>query len=251
MLSGETSTAKSETILPMTATPASSRGIAVETPRLRVVTLPKKKLDATFRATRIAPFGYDTQKRAFDIAVAGLLLATLAPIILFVAALVRMTSNGPVIFRQKRLTKDGKIFTMYKFRTMRVDAESGSGAVWATNRDPRVTPIGAFLRRTRLDELPQLMNVISGDMSMIGPRPERPEFTKELSELLPNFHRRLEVKGGITGLAQVSSGYAACIESYRKKLAFDLLYVKKRSMLLDLRIAVKTVTVILTGTGAR
>lgn len=194
---------------------------------------------------------YDIVKRTFDISGALLLGGILSPVIAATALIVKLGSPGPVIFRQKRLTKDGKVFTLLKFRTMVEDAERDVGAVWAANDDPRVTALGRFLRRTRLDELPQLFNVLQGDMSLIGPRPERPELADQLSKEFPSFHRRLEVKAGITGLAQVGSGYASCLRSYRKKLALDLLYIQNRCMLLDLRIALKTILVIITGSGAR
>jgi lipopolysaccharide/colanic/teichoic acid biosynthesis glycosyltransferase len=194
---------------------------------------------------------YDAGKRVFDLVVSIGLLLCLAPVIAATALAVAFSSGRPVIFSQLRLTKGGRVFTMYKFRSMRQDAEAGTGAVWAQINDPRVTRIGHFLRVTRLDELPQLINVIQGDMSMIGPRPERPEIAEELAKELPSFHRRLEVKAGLTGLAQVNKGYASCIDSYRRKLALDLLYIKKRSFLLDLYISFRTVLVILTGSGAR
>lgn len=194
---------------------------------------------------------YDTVKRGIDLIGASLLLTTLSPVMAAVALLVRASSPGPVVYRQRRLTLGGKIFTMFKFRTMRTDAEAGTGAVWAADADPRITSLGKILRKTRLDELPQLFNVIAGDMSLIGPRPERPELAEELEKLLPGFQKRLAVRAGISGLAQVASGYAACVSSYRRKLAFDLYYVAKRSALLDLKIALKTITTIITGQGAR
>lgn len=199
----------------------------------------------------LSSFGYETTKRTLDVVGAIVLLAALAPVMAIIALLVRATSNGPVIFKQVRLTKGGKSFTMYKFRSMKVDAERHSGAVWASKNDSRVTKVGKILRRTRLDELPQLLNVLSGEMSLIGPRPERPEIAEELSKELPGFDKRLQVKAGITGLAQVSSGYASSKESYAKKLAYDLNYVRKRSLTLDAVIAVKTVAVVITGTGAQ
>ena len=164
---------------------------------------------------------------------------------------VRISSRGTAIFQQKRLTKDGQLFDMYKFRTMVADAEVKSGPVYAADSDPRVTKFGRFLRITRLDELPQLINVLIGDMSLIGPRPERPEMAQNLAQDLPSFHRRLEVKAGLSGLAQIQGGYASDVESYRKKLALDLLYIKNRGFLLDLKIAVRTILVIFTGFGAR
>ncbi len=194
---------------------------------------------------------YDTGKRVFDLFFSLFLLVFLLPVILVVAILVFFSSGRPIIFTQNRLTKDKRVFTMYKFRSMRKDAEAKTGAVWATLKDPRITKIGSFLRVTRLDELPQLINVIKGDMSLIGPRPERPEIAKELVKELPSFYKRLEVKAGLTGLAQVNKGYASNIDSYKKKLALDILYIKKRSFVLDLYISLKTILVIITGSGAR
>lgn len=194
---------------------------------------------------------YDVVKRGLDLIGATALLIVLAPLLALVALAVKLDSAGPVIFAQRRLTIGGKVFTMLKFRTMRADAESATGAVWAAKSDPRVTSIGRYLRVFRLDELPQLINVIRGEMSLIGPRPERPEIATDLSKDLPSFNHRLAVKAGITGLAQTTSGYASSVESYRKKLAWDILYVRNRCLLLDLRIAIKTVFVVLTGSGAR
>lgn len=194
---------------------------------------------------------YEAGKRIVDLIASSTLLLILSPVISATAFSVLITSGRPVVFRQARLTKGGRVFTLLKFRTMRTDAEAGTGAVWAQEKDPRVTSIGRFLRVTRLDELPQLVNVLSGDMSLIGPRPERPEIAEELRKQFPSFHRRLEVKAGITGLAQVYGGYASSIESYRQKLALDLLYIKRRSIALDTVIAIRTVLVILTGSGAR
>jgi lipopolysaccharide/colanic/teichoic acid biosynthesis glycosyltransferase len=194
---------------------------------------------------------YDSFKRVFDCGVATLLLITFSPLMLLIALAVRMTSRGPALFCQRRLTEGGKVFRMFKFRTMRHDAESLTGPVWAAESDPRVTRLGHFLRLSRLDELPQLVNVIVGDMSLIGPRPERPEMAVELEKEFPGFNRRLAVKGGITGLAQVSSGYAANTESYAEKLSYDLAYVRDRSLALDAKIAARTIIVMLTGAGAR
>lgn len=194
---------------------------------------------------------YTPYKRIADLLGATALLISLAPVMAAVTVLVPLSSRGPVIFKQKRLTEGNRAFTMYKFRTMQCGAEDASGAVWAEAKDPRVTRFGRFLRRTRLDELPQLFNVLRGEMSLIGPRPERPEFAGRLEQELPNFSDRHAVKAGITGLAQVSTGYAACVDSYRRKLELDLQYVREISFLTDLKIAAKTVLVILTGQGAR
>ncbi len=193
---------------------------------------------------------YEAVKRGIDIFGALTVLTLVSPLMVFVGIGVRLTSKGNIIFNQKRLTKDGRAFDMYKFRTMVADAEK-NGPAYAQSADPRVTPFGRFLRISRLDELPQLINVLIGDMSLIGPRPERPEMALDLAEALPSFHRRLEVKAGLTGFAQIEGGYASDVESYRRKLALDLLYIKNRSLLLDIKIAAKTVLVILTGFGAR
>ncbi|MCB0359338.1 MAG: sugar transferase, partial [Bdellovibrionales bacterium] len=194
---------------------------------------------------------YESLKEVMDFAVASFLLLALAPLMIVIAAVIRATSAGPVIFRQIRLTKGGRPFVMFKFRTMSHDAESSTGAVWAVKNDPRVTSVGRLLRKTRLDELPQLLNVLNGDMSLIGPRPERPEIADELAKVLPKFERRLAVKAGITGLAQTANGYADSVSDYRRKLALDIMYVKSRSIALDCIIAAKTVLVIITGKGAQ
>lgn len=194
---------------------------------------------------------YLVVKRALDFFGALFLLTLLFPVMILTALVVRMSSKGPVIFRQTRLTDGGRPFTMLKFRTMCQNAESKTGAVWASKNDARVTGVGRFLRKTRLDELPQLINVLKGEMSLIGPRPERPEFADLLKKELPSFDKRHMVKAGITGLAQVEHGYASCTESYRRKLALDLLYVKRCCLLLDLRIALRTIFVIFTGSGSR
>lgn len=210
--------------------------------------------DVEYRATglrRLKLFLFDEVKRCIDVFGAACLVFLLLPLMIVVAVMVKLTSRGPIIFSQIRLTEGGRIFTMYKFRTMAQNAEAGSGAVWAQSKDPRVTPIGRFLRMSRLDELPQLLNVLIGDMSLIGPRPERPEFAIELARRLPGFVRRLEVKAGCTGLAQVSSGYASSLSSYRSKLRYDIIYVEKRSVILDIVILFKTIRVIFTGSGAR
>lgn len=198
-----------------------------------------------FAQRMYAPF-----KRLMDFVGATILFVLLAPVMLIVALCVRFSSPGPIIFTQRRLTDGGRVFWMYKFRTMYEDAESATGAVWAKKHDPRVTYVGRILRKTYLDELPQLVNVIRGEMSLIGPRPERPELVSKLSAELPSFHRRLEVRGGITGLAQTSNGYASSIETYRRKLAWDILYVKRRSLALDLQIALRTLLVLFKGGSA-
>lgn len=150
----------------------------------------------------------------------------------------------------RRHTTDGwRCFTMYKFRTMRVDAEQGTGAVWATKNDPRVTPIGAFLRATRLDELPQLVNVIRGDMNIVGPRPERPQLVTVLAQQIEEYKLRQLTKPGITGLAQISHNYDTCIDDVRTKVSYDLEYLRRRSLREDLRIMARTVPVVLKRLG--
>lgn len=203
------------------------------------------------RGSRAQHLRFDSTKRFIDVVFSIALLAALAPLLAIVAVLVRTTSHGPALYRQRRLTVGGREFDMLKFRTMVNDAEKLSGPQFASQNDPRITRLGRFLRSTRIDELPQLLNVIRGDMSLIGPRPERPEMAETLAEELPNFSRRLAVKGGITGLAQVTAGYAANVQSYRHKLALDLVYIENRSLMLDLMIAVRTVRVVFTGTGSR
>lgn len=194
---------------------------------------------------------YDRTKRILDLVAATLLLAVLLPIMGVVSALNLVFHGRPIVFSQERLTRGRRVFTMYKFRSMKRDAEAETGAVWAAEKDPRVTSFGRFLRFTRLDELPQLFNVIRGDMSLIGPRPERPEIALELVKTMPQFYKRCEVLAGLTGLAQVEHGYSSSMESYRRKLALDILYIRNRSLLLDFLIAVRTAVVMITGTGSR
>lgn len=224
-------------------------------------------------------------KRIVDIVVATGLLIVTAPLMLATALLVKLTSPGPVIYAQTRVGLNlrkkakqdrrqqddippaemderrtagsdrredenyGRLFTMYKFRTMRTDAEL-SGAQFAQKSDPRVTLIGRLLRRTRIDELPQLWNVLRGDMSMVGPRPERPQFMEQLSDQIPNYVERLGLKPGITGMAQVVNGYDNEIEGFRRKVGYDLLYLQNCCVLNDLKILFRTIRVVITGYGA-
>jgi len=175
----------------------------------------------------------------------------LAPAFAAVAIAIKLTSPGPVFFRQSRLTQGGRIFTLIKFRSMSVNAESVTGATFAQKDDPRVTRVGVFLRRTRLDELPQLINVLRGEMSLIGPRPERPEIADQLSKTIARFPVRLRAKAGLTGLAQVLQGYPNDVDGYRRKLSLDILYIRQQSLLLDAWIALKTIGVVFSGSGAR
>lgn len=194
---------------------------------------------------------YAAIKRMFDFVGALMGLIVLSPIMLLVAALVKLTSKGPAIYSQIRCGKDGQPFRIYKFRSMRVDAEKATGAVWAAKNDNRLSPIGIFLRKSHLDELPQLFNVLKGEMSIIGPRPERPEFIGQLAKQIPDYTKRLQVKPGITGLAQVWHRYDETIEDVKKKVKYDILYIKNMCLWSDILIAIRTVRVMLTGEGAR
>jgi exopolysaccharide biosynthesis polyprenyl glycosylphosphotransferase len=186
-------------------------------------------------------------KRAFDIAGAlfGLLLT--APLFPLIALLVRQT-DGPIFYRQTRLGEQGRLFTILKFRTMRIDAEL-NGAVWAQESDPRMTSVGRLLRATRLDELPQLINVLRGEMSIVGPRPERPEFVDLLEESVPFWSRRHLLRPGITGWAQLRSGYAADSLATEEKLSYDLWYLRHQSLIVDALICARTLPSLLLAAG--
>src|SRR5690242_7048138 len=183
------------------------------------------------------------------VAVGGLVLSS--PVMLLTALAVRLSSPGPVLYRQARVGLDGAIFTLYKFRSMRADAEAGTGAVWAQKDDPRVTPVGRFIRRVRFDELPQLYNVLKGEMSIVGPRPERPEFVKALNEQIPYYHQRHCVRPGITGWAQINYKYGDTLEDVVKKLEYDLYYIKNMSIALDNYIIFHTLKAMLLTRGAQ
>jgi sugar transferase (PEP-CTERM system associated) len=200
--------------------------------------------------SRVTPFTRFT-KRVFDLFFATVGLILIAPVIPFIALAVKLDSPGPVFFRQMRVGKGEKNFVLYKFRTMCKDAEKGTGAVWARENDPRVTRIGKFLRTTRLDEVPQLFNVLRGDMSFVGPRPERPEFVSDLKEKIPYYSNRHYVKPGATGWAQVKYPYGASVEDAEEKLCYDLYYIKNFSLVLDFMIILETVKVVVFGRGAR
>lgn len=189
-------------------------------------------------------------KRLSDIVLAlvGLLLA--APFILITWAAVRISSTGPAIYSQVRVGKDGKPFTIHKFRSMRANAEAASGAVWAQQNDPRVTKVGRVLRRTRLDELPQLWNVLRGDMSFVGPRPERPEFIAKLTQQVPFYGQRHVVRPGLTGWAQVRHRYGASVDDAQEKLQYDLFYIKHMSLAFDFYIVLDTVKTVLVRGGS-
>lgn len=245
--------------------------------------LTRLKLERPRRNTRCLGETTRLLKRTMDVIASSIMLVLLSPVMLLVALAVRITSRGPIIFQQTRVGLNlreknrerrqasnelpdgtnrrdpkrgrrrdngyGKPFTLYKFRTMTVDAER-NGAQFAVKGDPRVTCIGRFLRNTRLDELPQLWNVLRGEMSLVGPRPERPEFIETLSDEIPNYINRLGLKPGLTGLAQVINGYDNNIESFRRKVNLDLLYLQNCCLRNDLKIMVRTIRVVLTGSGA-
>jgi exopolysaccharide biosynthesis polyprenyl glycosylphosphotransferase len=189
-------------------------------------------------------------KRAFDIVLAltGVLLG--APFMALTAIAVRLESGSPVLYSQERVGENGRMFTLHKFRSMRHDAEQGT-PIWATSQDERVTPVGRFIRITRLDELPQLWNVLRGDMSFVGPRPERPFFVAQLSRQMPFYEERHAVKPGLTGWAQVKYRYGASVEDALEKLRYDLYYVKHLSFFFDISILVDTAKVVLFAKGAR
>jgi sugar transferase (PEP-CTERM system associated) len=190
-------------------------------------------------------------KRALDLAASTIGLTLAVPVMALVAIAVKLTSSGPVFYHQQRVGQHGRIFTVHKVRSMRQDAEAATGPVWAAKAgDPRVTPVGRFLRRSRLDELPQLWNVIKGDMSFVGPRPERPEFVAELTRHIPYYGQRHVVRPGLTGWAQVRYTYGASVEDALQKLQYDLFYIKNLSLALDLFIILDTVKTVLLRKGA-
>lgn len=186
-------------------------------------------------------------KRVFEVVFSiGLLLFTF-PVLILTALAIKLESPGPIFYRQARNGLNGRIFHVIKFRSMRVDAEK-NGPQWAEKNDSRVTRVGQFIRKTRIDELPQLINVLRGEMSLIGPRPERPMFTEQFEKEIPGFKNRLLVKPGLTGWAQVNGGYDI---TPKEKLELDLYYIENQSFTLDLQILLKTVWVVLSGSGAR
>jgi sugar transferase (PEP-CTERM system associated) len=190
-------------------------------------------------------------KRSFDLLFSGLLLLLSSPIMLLTALLVRLESRGPVFYKQERVGLNGTTFDVVKFRSMRTDAEKDGKPRFASKNDDRVTRVGRFIRRVRIDELPQLFNVLRGEMSLVGPRPERPFFVDDLTTKVPYYAVRHSVKPGVTGWAQVRYEYGSTLEDSVEKLQYDLYYVKNHTLFLDLLILLETVVVVLTGKGAR
>lgn len=188
-------------------------------------------------------------KRGLDIFLASIGIILTLPLLPLIALAIKLESPGPVLFSQVRVGEYGHEFKIYKFRSMRNDAEAASGAVWAQERDPRITRVGNFLRKTRLDEIPQLYNVLVGDMALVGPRPERPEFVIQLDMQIPYYGKRHSLKPGVTGWAQVRYPYGATVEDSLMKLKYDLYYIKNFSLLFDLKIILETVRVVLFGKG--
>ena len=193
----------------------------------------------------------DIAKRAIDIILALANLVIALPVMALVALAVRLSSPGPVMYHQERVGQHGRVFVLHKFRSMRPDAEQRSGAVWSQAGDERITSVGRFLRRTRLDELPQLWNVLRGDMSIVGPRPERPEFVTSLTAQIPYYGQRHIVRPGLTGWAQVRYTYGASVEDALMKLQYDLYYIKNLTLAFDLFIMVKTVKTVLMRKGGQ
>lgn len=190
-------------------------------------------------------------KRVFDIVCATLLFLVAAPIMAVTALLIRLESRGPVFYRQERVGLNGRPFLVTKFRSMRTDAEKDGKPRWAAANDDRITRVGRVIRRLRIDELPQIFNVLKGDMSLVGPRPERPYFVEQLTQKIPFYAVRHSVKPGVTGWAQVRYAYGATVEDSQEKLQFDLYYVKNHTLFLDLVVLLETIGVVLTGKGAR
>jgi lipopolysaccharide/colanic/teichoic acid biosynthesis glycosyltransferase len=219
------------------------------------------------RSTAHHPHELEGARRFLNVAVAALGLIITAPLMALIAIVVKLTSPGPVFYRQTRVglcppdamggngrrcgESGGQLFTIYKFRTMRAVAPSAESQVWCGSNDPRITAVGHFLRRSRLDELPQLVNVLMGDMNVVGPRPEQPAIFSTLREEVPGYALRQRVRPGITGLAQITLAYDTCVDDVRKKVAADLQYIGNQSLLTDLGIMLRTVPVMVMRIGSR
>ncbi len=188
-------------------------------------------------------------KRLMDIGISFLILTFTLPVTLIVALAIKLDSKGPVFFLQERMGLNGKVFKVIKFRSMIDNAEAYSGPVWSTKDDPRITRVGRFIRKTRIDEIPQMINVLKGEMSLVGPRPERPYFVEKLAKEIPLYKRRLKVRPGVTGWAQVKHKYDETIEDVKTKLRYDLFYIENMSLRMDLKILFRTIFVVITGRG--
>ena len=189
--------------------------------------------------------------RLVGLLLSALMLLLLSPFMFLVAVAIKLNSRGPVLFTQERVGENGKAYTLYKFRSMVADAEKGSGPVWASEDDPRITRVGKLIRRLRIDELPQLWNVFKGDMSFVGPRPERPFFAEKLKKTIPYYNERFSVKPGVTGWAQIKYAYGASEEDALEKLKYDLYYIKNMSLVMDLTVIFHTAKIVLLGRGSR
>jgi sugar transferase (PEP-CTERM system associated) len=190
-------------------------------------------------------------KRTIDVLISCTFLILASPLLVIVAVVIRLESRGPAIYRQKRVGLCGRVFNVLKFRSMAVDAEAKQGAQWASADDARVTRVGRFIRRYRIDELPQVINVLRGDMSFVGPRPERPMFVESLRQQISYYDERHSVRPGITGWAQVSYPYAASVQDALRKLEYDLFYLKNLSLFFDCAIILRTIRIVLMGEGSR
>ena len=189
----------------------------------------------------LMPFWEKLTKRLIDLIISISVLVIMLPVIIIISLVIKLTSKGPAIYSQERVGKKGKLFTMYKFRTMRVDAEAETGPTWAQQNDPRTTKAGTWLRKTRLDEIPQFYNVLKGEMSLVGPRPERPYFVSQFKDEIPMYTRRLRVRPGITGWAQVKWKYDSSLDDVKEKTKYDLFYVENMSLRMDFKILINTI----------
>jgi lipopolysaccharide/colanic/teichoic acid biosynthesis glycosyltransferase len=231
---------------------------------VKAIEAPRVTSDGSLAAADVIPRDRsEALSRAMNLTLASIGLLLAMPVCVLIAVLIKVTSRGPILYVQTRVGCDrrwrrtlalqerrvedlgGQVFTIYKFRTMRVDAERHSGAVWAQEHDPRVSALGRYLRILRLDELPQMWNVIRGDMNIVGPRPERPSIVARLREVIPEYRYRHRVKPGLTGLAQINQNYDSNIDDVRSKVRWDLRYIEQRSLWLDLKIILRTVPAIL------
>ncbi len=218
-----------------------------------IVSIPFKAFNSHLRQglLNLIRNGFIIARPALEFLIASVGLILLVPLFITISILIKVTSRGPLFYAQERVGKDGSIFEIIKFRTMSVDAESLPGYLWSDNNDERTTYIGRVLRRTRIDELPQLLNVIRGEMSIIGPRPERPFFVKELESKIPGYVDRLTIKPGITGLAQCLQRSEETIRDVQKKLRYDMLYIKRKCLTLDIKIILQTLSVSIQGGSGR